>query len=113
MAEIVADLNALLAEVDRVGPHRDRTSDGAYSDQAHNARSSDHNLDDTPGIRTPHSDADSIPECGYQHATDCFCTRGGWWDGELTRPGHFRHDLKTIEFIEDAVRAEIARRTSQ
>jgi hypothetical protein len=31
-------------------------------DEAHKQRSSDHNEDDTPGVRTPQTDADGIPE---------------------------------------------------
>lgn len=49
----------LAEEFDRLGPDRDHESDGSIGDTAHQARSSNHNLDDTPGSRTPQTDGDS------------------------------------------------------
>ncbi len=64
---LVACLAALRAEVDRLAPGRDRGSDGSIGDRAHRAEVSDHNPDDTPGARTPFTDADGRAEV---HAVD-------------------------------------------
>lgn len=80
MAKVVACLDALLAEINAVGPRRDKASDGAVGDQAHQDRSSDHNPDDTPGSNTPHTDTDTIPEI---HARD-YDGSGPWVNGATT-----------------------------
>ncbi|WP_157410949.1 MULTISPECIES: hypothetical protein [Actinoplanes] len=64
---LVRCLGVLRAEIDRLAPGRDRSSDGSVGDRAHRDTVSDHNPDDTPGARTPFTDADSRPEV---HAID-------------------------------------------
>lgn len=67
---------SLGAELDEAFPLRVRP-DGTIGDRAHRDESSDHNLDDTPGSRTPHTDADTVPEV---HARDVnrVLNRPGW-----------------------------------
>lgn len=65
---------SLLAEINALAPDRDKGADGTIGDGAHQAESSDHNPDDTPGSRTPFTDADSIAEV---HARDVDST-GPW-----------------------------------
>lgn len=43
-------------------PSRDKASDGWIGDKAHQASTSGHNPDDTPGVKAEYSDSDSIPE---------------------------------------------------
>lgn len=64
---LVPCLVALKAEFNEISPGRDKESDGSIGDLAHQQGSSDHSPDDTPGIRTPGSDADHDPEV---HAID-------------------------------------------
>lgn len=73
----VADLLDLRGEFNDLGPARDKGADGLVGDAAHQAESSDHNPDDTPGSRTPHTDSDSIPEV---HALDVDSS-GPWLNG--------------------------------
>jgi hypothetical protein len=73
---LVPCLVSLRTEVNRLAPRRDRTSDGSIGDAAHQQEASDHNPDDTPGVATPYTDADNIPEV---HAIDV--------DDDLNRPG--------------------------
>lgn len=74
---LVPSLVSLRAEFDTLAPSRGRASDGAIGDARHQASSSDHNIDDTPGWRTPSSDADNTPEV---HAIDVDkdLNRAGW-----------------------------------
>lgn len=47
---------------------------------------------------------------GYQHAADCFCGEGGFWDSDNydgTYAGGYRNDGKSLEFIEQAVREKL------
>lgn len=47
----------------------------------------------------------------YQHAADCFCGTGGFWRSDSyggTFEQGYRNQGKSIEFIENAVRAAIA-----
>lgn len=74
---VVADLLKLRDEYDALGPHRDKGADGTIGDTAHQARSSDHNPDDTAGSLTPHTDTDTIPEV---HALDVDSS-GPWLNG--------------------------------
>jgi hypothetical protein len=64
---LVPCLISLRTEFNRLAPGRDKASDGSIGDTAHQQESSDHNPDDTPGVVTPYTDADSIPEV---HAID-------------------------------------------
>lgn len=49
--------------------------------------------------------ASSAPGCDYaEYAADCFCGEGGNWHESWHRAEDFRNDLKTIEFIENAVK---------
>ncbi len=72
--EVVPCLRQLRTEFNLVAPDRDRGADGTIGDQAHRARSSDHNPDDTAGSRTPGSDLDHDAEV---HALDIDAT-GPW-----------------------------------
>jgi hypothetical protein len=62
-------LQNLRNQVNETFPGRDRSSDGSIGDTAHQARTSGHNPDDTPGARPAWSDdPDSTPEV---RAWDC------------------------------------------
>lgn len=67
---------SLLAEIDYVGPDRDRRSDGTIGDRAHADSPSDHNPDET-GNTGGAEDSDSIDEV---HARDVD-TSGPWAPG--------------------------------
>lgn len=75
----LADLTSLRAEFNALAPGRDKGADGMVGDAAHQAESSDHNPDDTPGSRTPHTDSDNIAEV---HALDVDST--GPWPAGMT-----------------------------
>jgi hypothetical protein len=64
---LVPCLVSLRTEFNRLSPGRDKASDGSIGDAAHQKEPSDHNPDDTPGVATPYTDADNIPEV---HAID-------------------------------------------
>jgi hypothetical protein len=74
MATLVPCLVKLRSDVNRVAPNRDKASDGAAGDKAHQGRVSDHNDDETG--RVPIKDADKTPEI---HAVDL--------DADLRQPG--------------------------
>jgi hypothetical protein len=80
MATLVPCLVKLRTELNRVAPDRDKASDGAAGDAAHQGRVSDHN-DDEAG-RVPIKDADKTPEI---HAVDL--------DADLRRPGLTMEDV--------------------
>jgi hypothetical protein len=42
----------------------------------------------------------------YRHPADCFCGEGGFWP--LPTEDSYRNEMKSIEFIEEAVKAAIA-----
>lgn len=64
---LIPCLVCLRDEFNRLSPGRDKASDGSIGDVAHQHEASDHDPDDTPGLRTPYTDADNIPEV---HAID-------------------------------------------
>ena len=69
---------SLLAEMDVAFPNREHGAmEGTIGDLAHASIASDHNPDDTPGVRAGGSDADSTPEV---HARDLnsVLSRPGW-----------------------------------
>src|SRR5690348_18451057 len=49
--QLTRGLQNLRAQVDAAFPDRDTTSDGTIGDKAHQAETSGHNPDDTPGSR--------------------------------------------------------------
>lgn len=59
---LVPCLVQLRAEFDQLAPGRDRGADGTIGNRAHQLESSDHNPDDTPGVRTPGHDLDHDAE---------------------------------------------------
>ncbi len=71
---LVPCLVSLRDEFNELAPLRDKASDGAIGDLAHQQEASDHNPDETG--RTPYSDADHINEV---HAIDV--------DDDLRKPG--------------------------
>jgi hypothetical protein len=77
MTVVVQDLLDLQKEINTVGPLRDHGADGTKGDKAHQQESSDHNPDDTKGVKTPFTDPDTIPEV---HALDADST-GPWLPG--------------------------------
>lgn len=61
--QLTAGLQNLRAQVNARWPHRDKASDGTIGDAAHQASTSGHNPDDTPGSRPAWAgDPDSTPE---------------------------------------------------
>lgn len=92
-ARLVPSLKQLRSEVDILAPDRDRGADGDVGDLAHRGKVSSHNPDDTPGLRTPFTDTDTIAEI---HALDIDAT-GPWphgkdleWIVETIRGRHLR-----------------------
>jgi hypothetical protein len=76
-------LQNLREQVDRAFPARDKTSDGTIGDTAHQAETSGHNPDDTPGSRPEwDGDSDSTPE-----------VRAWDMDSDLRRPGVTAQDV--------------------
>lgn len=55
-------LPPLFAAFDTIAPGRGKASDGTIGDVTHQAETSGHNPDDTPGVSAERSDPDSIPE---------------------------------------------------
>lgn len=67
-------IDPLFAAFDALFPGRPRGSDGTIGDTAHQAETSGHNPDDTPGVRAERSDADTKPEV---RAADVTTVPGG------------------------------------
>jgi hypothetical protein len=66
---LTAGLQNLRAQINEWAPDRDHTSDGTIGDAAHQAETSGHNPDDTPGSRPAwDGDPDNLPEV---RAFDC------------------------------------------
>lgn len=65
---LTAALAALRADFNTAFPSRDHASDGTIGDPAHQAETSGHNPDDTPGVSAEYADADSVAEV---RAFDC------------------------------------------
>jgi hypothetical protein len=59
---LTTSLAALRRDLDAAFPTRDRKSDGTIGDAAHQASTSGHNPDDTPGSKAEYTDADTRPE---------------------------------------------------
>jgi hypothetical protein len=59
---VTASLGRLMADFRTTFPAKSRASDGTIGDTAHQAETSGHNPDDTPGSKAEYSDADSKPE---------------------------------------------------
>jgi len=55
-------LKNLRAQVNAAFPQRDKKSDGTIGDKAHQASTSGHNPDDTPGSKPEWEDADHVPD---------------------------------------------------
>lgn len=90
---LVPCLVALRTEINTLAPSRDKGADGWIGNEEHQQESSDHNPDDTPGVRTPYTDADRVAEV---HAIDIDAT-GPWppgkdldWIVETIRGRHLR-----------------------
>lgn len=100
---VVADLLDLQKEINTVGPHRDHGADGTIGDKAHQQESSDHNPDDTPGVKTPFTDPDKIPEV---HALDADST-GPWLpDWNMTRIVFIvvvRHHMGLMDVLQNVI----------
>ena len=62
---LIPCLKTLRSEFDKIGPNRDKTTDGSVGDEAHHNSVSDHNPDETGNV--PIRDADSTNEV---HAID-------------------------------------------
>lgn len=74
---LIKSLTSLRAELDKIAPKRSKISDGSIGDKPHQQESSDHNVDDTKGSRTPYTDTDSIPEVHAIDATEAL-NQAGW-----------------------------------
>lgn len=50
---------------------------------------------------------------GYQHASDCFCKKGGFWDIEryAANAARYQNDGFVLEWVEQVVRAKIKEET--
>src|SRR3954468_3485257 len=59
---VTASLARLMADFRATFPNKSRASDGTIGDTAHQAETSGHNPDDTPGSLAEYSDADTKPE---------------------------------------------------
>ena len=81
--DTVPCLLELAEEFDVLGPQRDDASDGSVGDEAHKARSSNHNRDDVSGSKTPQSDSDGSPDIRAIDVDDS----GPWINGFTMRGG--------------------------
>jgi hypothetical protein len=78
----VAWIRPLFAAVNGLAPNRAHGQDGTIGDAAHQAETSGHNPDDTPGVSAERQDADTIPE-----------VRAADVDADLRQPGLSMEDI--------------------
>ena len=96
--DTVPCLVTLADEFDELGPARDHASDGSIGDQDHQARSSNHNRDDTAGSSTPQTDSDGEPDIRAIDTDD-----SGPWVNEFTMQ-------KGVDFIVGRCRSGVENR---
>lgn len=85
----VAWIPPLFAAVDAIAPNRGHGQDGTIGDTAHQAETSGHNPDDTPGVKAERQDADSKPE-----------VRAADVDSDLRQPGLTMEDVVQAVLVE-------------
>jgi hypothetical protein len=81
---------SLRDEFDVAFPNRERTSDGTIGDAAHQKEVSDHNPDDTPGVRVGGSDSDHVAEVHARDVTSAL-NAPGWTMARVTDIIRARH----------------------
>lgn len=100
---VVADLLDLQKEINTVGPKRDHGADGTIGDKAHQQESSDHNPDDTPGVKTPFTDPDKIPEVHALDADNSGPWLPGWNMGRIVAIVVGRHHSGVMDVLQNVI----------